>query len=95
MLGPAILFVSVIAIINSFQVFDIVYLITNQRGSGAGGPGTSTYVYNLHLFNNAFRFFQMGYAAAMAYILFAILFIITYLQLRVGRSRASAAYEFA
>jgi ABC-type sugar transport system permease subunit len=37
----------------------------------------------------------MGYASAMAYILFAILFVITYLQLRVGRSRASAGYEFS
>ncbi len=94
MIGPAILFVTVIAVIGSFQVFDIVFLITNQRGGGVGGPGTSTYVYNVHLYNNAFRFFQMGYASAMAYILFAILFIITYLQFRVGRSRASAGYEF-
>lgn len=94
MIGPALLFVTVIAIIGSFQVFDQVYLITNLNGAGAGGPGTSTYVYNLHLFNNAFRFFQMGYASAMAYILFAVLFIITYIQLRIGRSRASAGYEF-
>jgi multiple sugar transport system permease protein len=95
MIGPAILFVAVIAIIGSFQVFDQVFLITNINGSGAGGPGTSTYVYNIHLFNNAFRFFQMGYASAMAYILFAILFIITYLQLRVGRTRAAGGYEFS
>ncbi len=94
LIGPALLFVTVIAVIGSFQVFDQVYLITAQAGAPAGGPGTSTYVYNLHLFNNAFRFFQMGYASAMAYVLFAILFVITYVQLRVGRSRASAGYEF-
>jgi multiple sugar transport system permease protein len=90
MIGPALLFVAVIAVIGSFQVFDQVYLLTNN-----GGPGTSTYVYNLHLFNSAFRFFKMGYASAMAYILFAILFVVTYLQLRINRSRASAGYEFS
>jgi multiple sugar transport system permease protein len=95
MLDPAILFVTVIAVLNSFQVFDVVYLITAQRGAGPGGPGTSTYVYNLHLFNEGFKYFRMGYASAMAYIMFAVLFVVTYIQLRVGRSRASAAYEFA
>jgi multiple sugar transport system permease protein len=89
MIAPAILFVTVVAVIGSFQVFDQVFLITNN-----GGPGTSTYVYNLHLYNNAFSFFRMGYASAMAYILFAILFVITYLQLRVGRARASGAYDY-
>lgn len=90
MIGPALLFVTVISIIGSFQVFDQVYLITSN-----GGPGTSTYVYNLHLYNNAFQYFRMGYASAMAYILFAILFFITWLQLRVGRQRASGAYDYA
>lgn len=90
MIGPALLFVTVISVIGSFQVFDQVYLITNN-----GGPGTSTYVYNLHLYNNAFQFFRMGYASAMAYILFAILFLITWLQLRLGRERASGAYEYS
>ncbi len=90
MIAPALLFVTVIAVIGSFQVFDQVYLLT-----GNGGPGTSTYVYNLHLFNTGFRFFKMGLASAMAYILFGILFIITYLQLRISRSTASAGYEFS
>ncbi len=90
MIGPALLFVTVIAIIGSFQVFDQVYLITNN-----GGPGTSTYVYNLHLYNNAFQYFRMGYASAMAYILFVILFILTWIQLRVGRERASGGYDYS
>lgn len=90
MIGPALLFVTVISVIQSFQVFDQVYLIT-----GNGGPGTSTYVYNLHLYNEAFQFFRMGYASALAWVLFAILFVITYLQLRVGRRRASGGYDFA
>lgn len=89
MIAPAILFVTVIAVIGSFQVFDQVFLIDRN-----GGPGTSTYVYNLHIYNNAFSYFKMGYASAMAYILFAILFVITYLQLRIGRSRASGGYDY-
>jgi multiple sugar transport system permease protein len=89
MIAPAILFVTVIAVIGSFQVFDQVFLIDRN-----GGPGTSTYVYNLHIYNNAFSYFRMGYASAMAYILFAILFVITYIQLRVGRSRASGGYDY-
>ncbi len=88
MTAPALLFVTVISVIGSFQVFDQVFLVTNN-----GGPGTATSVYNLHLFNEGFTFFRMGYAAALAYVLFAILFVITYIQLRVGRERASAAYE--
>lgn len=91
MIGPALLFVLVISVIQSFQVFDQVYLVTN----GNGGPGTSTYVYNLHLYKEAFQYFRMGYASALAYILFAILFVITYLQLRIGRRRATGAYDFA
>lgn len=90
LIGPALLFVTVISVIGSFQVFDQVYLIT-----GNGGPGTSTYVYNLHLYNEAFQFFRMGYASALAWVLFAILFVITYLQLRIGRRRATGAYDFA
>lgn len=89
LITPAILFVIIIAVIGSFQVFDQVYLMTNN-----GGPGTATYVYNLHLYNNAFRHFKMGTGAAMAYILFGILFVVTYLQFRLGRRRTSETYDF-
>lgn len=89
MIGPALLFVTVVSIIGSFQVFDQVYLVT-----GNGGPGTATYVYNLHLYNEAFQNFRMGRASAMAYILFAILFVITFTQLRIGRRRATGGYDF-
>lgn len=87
---PAILFVMIIAVIGSFQVFDQVYLMTNN-----GGPGTSTYVYNLHLFNVAFRHFKMGSGAAMAYVLFGILFVITYLQFQLGRKRTAQTFDFS
>ena len=89
LITPAILFVIIIAVIGSFQVFDQVYLMTNN-----GGPGTATYVYNLHLYNNAFRHFRMGTGAAMAYVLFGILFVVTYLQFRLGRRRTAETYDF-
>jgi multiple sugar transport system permease protein len=88
LISPAILFVAIIAVIGSFQVFDQVYLLTN------GGPGTATYFYNLHLFSTAFRYFRMGSGAAMAYVLFAILFAVTYLQFRLGRQRAAQSFDF-
>jgi multiple sugar transport system permease protein len=85
-IAPAIQFVTVISVINSFQVFDQVYVLSN----GFGGPGTSTYVYNILIYQNAFRQFQIGYASAMAWVLFAILFGLTYLQMRIARRTAAA-----
>jgi multiple sugar transport system permease protein len=67
-------FVTVMSIIGSFQVFDTVFLMTG------GGPGRSTSVVVHYLYQNAFEYFRMGYASAMAYILFFMVFIITVIQ---------------
>ena len=77
MLTPTTFFVFVINIINSFQVFDQAFIMTG------GGPAnaTNTIVYNIY--QNAFQFFKMGYAAAMAWVLFAIIFIVTVVQFRL------------
>lgn len=93
MIAHALLFVTVVSIISSSQVFDLVFLMTDINQSGAGGPGTATYVYNLHLYNNAFRYFKMGYASALAYVLFAVIFVVTLLQMRLTRRFAEASYE--
>jgi len=58
-------------IIGSFQVFTQAYIITE------GGPMYSTTFYVLYLYDNAFKFFRMGRASAMALILFVVIFIIT------------------
>lgn len=71
LLTPAIFFNLVMGIIVSFQVFTQAYIIT------AGGPMYSTTFYVLYLYNNAFKFFRMGRASAMALILFIGIFIIT------------------
>lgn len=71
LLTPAIFFNLIMGIIGSFQVFTQAYIITD------GGPMYSTTFYVLYLYNNAFKFFRMGRASAMALILFVVIFIIT------------------
>ena len=81
----AVSFVVVISIIHAFQAFDLVYVLTG----GNGGPETSTYVLGIMLFQHAFGFLEFGYASALAWVMFAILLVLTVLQLRLGRRRAA------
>lgn len=74
LLSPSIFFVMIITIISSFQVFDLVYLITK------GGPQHATNVLVYGIYQNAFELFEVGKACAMAYILFGIIFILTIAQ---------------
>lgn len=76
LLSPTTLFIMVLSIIGSFQVFDLVYVLTY------GGPLGSTKVLVFYLYEHAFRFFNMGYASAVAYLLFFVLFILTMIQIR-------------
>ena len=76
MMTPTIFFTLTMGIINTFQVFSTVYVMT----SGMGGPLDSTLVYLLYLFRQAFVFFRMGYASAMALILFLIVLVVTIIQ---------------
>lgn len=68
---PVIFFNLVIGIIGSFQVFATVFVMT------AGGPANASLVYMLYLYKNAFQFLNMGYASALAWVLFVILATIT------------------
>lgn len=79
MMSPTLLFTLIVNTIGSFQVFTQAYVITG------GGPVNSTLFYVLYLFRNAFEFFKMGYASAMAWILFLIILGLTFLQLRLAR----------
>lgn len=80
LLTPATFFVLIMTVLGSFQVFDLVYLMTS------GGPGDASRVYYYWLWQNSFQYFRMGYAAAMAWVLFGILFFITLAQVRfLGR----------
>jgi multiple sugar transport system permease protein/multiple sugar transport system substrate-binding protein len=79
MLSPYILFNLVMGLIGTFQIFTQALIMTK------GGPLDSTLFYAYALFNNAFRYMRMGYASAMAWVLFGIVFILTMLQLRLSR----------
>ncbi|UQZ87528.1 Lactose transport system permease protein LacF [Paenibacillus konkukensis] len=74
LLSPTTFFVTVMSFIGSFQVFDTVFLMTQ------GGPARSTSVIVHYLYENAFKYFNMGYASAMAYVLFFMVFIVTLVQ---------------
>lgn len=77
----ALSFVFVITIINTVQAFDQAYALTG----GEGAPETGTYVLGIMLFQNAFRFYEVGYAAALAWVMFALLLVITVVQLWLSR----------
>ncbi|GJN95746.1 sugar ABC transporter permease [Mycobacterium marinum] len=80
----AMSFVVVISIIHAFQAFDLVYVLTGPNG----GPETGTYVLGIMLFQHAFSFLEFGYASALAWVIFAILLVLTVLQLRITRRRS-------
>jgi multiple sugar transport system permease protein len=79
MLSPVILFNLIMSIIGSFQVFTQAFVMTG------GGPGDLTRFYVLNLYNQAFEFYEMGYASAMAWILLVITLGLTMLTLRGSR----------
>ncbi len=74
LLRPTLLFVLVTGVIGSFQVFDMVYVMTS------GGPGNTTNVANLNIYNTAFVGFRIGEASAMSVVLFMVILLITVLQ---------------
>ena len=88
LLRPVLLFLIVTNTIGALQVFDIVFATTTGGAeTSGGGPAGATMVVVLHMFNNAFKFFRMGRASAMAMILFMIIFFVTAIQLRLLRDR--------
>ena len=74
LLSPTTFFVVVISVISSFQVFDQALIMTN------GGPGTATTTLVLYIYQKGFQSFDMGYAAAVALVLFAVIFVFTVVQ---------------
>ncbi len=76
LLSPTTFFVVVINLIGSFQVFDQVYVLTG------GGPANATTTMVYYIYHYAFQRFQMAYACSAAWILFAIIFILTILQFK-------------
>ena len=65
--------------IGSFQVFGLIYVMTE------GGPGNATTVYIYYLYQNAFHFFKMGYACSLAWLLFIVMALVTMFQWRMRK----------
>jgi multiple sugar transport system permease protein len=82
MLRPTILFMVVITTIGYLQLFEEPFVMT------AGGPLDRTLSVTMYMYQQAFRFFQQGYASAIAYILFVIVAIVAFLQFKFLRSDA-------
>jgi multiple sugar transport system permease protein len=78
MISPAILFNLVIGLINSFQIFTSAYVIA--QGGTPGGPANSTLFLVIYLYNAGFHDFQMGYASAIAWLIFIIVLVLTAVQ---------------
>jgi multiple sugar transport system permease protein len=79
LLTPTTFFIFVMSVIGSFQVFDQVMLMTE------GGPGRSSSVLVHYLYQNAFQYFKLGYACAIAYLLFFIIMTITIFNMRMEK----------
>ena len=79
LLTPTIFFATIMAIISSFQVFEQTYIMTQ------GGPGNATLTLVYQIFLNGFTYLRMGYASALSFVLFAILFVITIVQVNLQR----------
>ncbi len=82
MISPVLLFTLITNLIGSLQAFTQVYVISN----GLGGPNNATLLYVLYLFLQGFRWFRLGYASALAWILFFIIVGLTALMLRASRN---------
>lgn len=76
MISPTTFFLSTMSIIGSFKVFDAIKVLTN------GGPGNATSVIAFYIYREAFNFYRMGTANAAAWIMFALIFVVTMIQMR-------------
>jgi multiple sugar transport system permease protein len=81
MVSPVLYFNTILGVIGVLQVFAIPFVMTG------GGPARATYFYSMYLYDNAFSFLRMGYACAMAWILFLVILGLTGLAVRAGQSR--------
>jgi multiple sugar transport system permease protein len=81
LMTPVIFYTLTLAIIGAFQYFDVPYILSN----GTGRPGNATMFYTMLIFKNAFTYFRMGYSAAMAWILFLIVLVLTIVLFSTAR----------
>jgi len=87
LISPTTFLVIVLSSITTFQAFEQIYVMTGGAAdiSAAGGPNNSSLVLMLYLYREGFSFMHMGYASAIAWILFIILFTLTIIQLKIQK----------
>ena len=81
LISPSTFFIVILQFISSFQIFGLIYVMT----AGTGGPANATTVYILYLYHNAFGWWKMGYASAMAWLLFIIIGLTTMIQWKLQK----------
>lgn len=81
LITPIIFYDVITSTIGAFQIFQEAYVMTE---GGTGGPANSLLFYNLHMWNKAFVAFDMGYAMAMSLVLFAIVLVLTFINLKLA-----------
>ncbi|MBR1776375.1 sugar ABC transporter permease [bacterium] len=81
LMKPTTYFVTIVTAISSFQVFDLIYVMTS------GGPNDATNVLVYSIYKYAFEYFDIGKSCALAYILFGIIFLLTILQKRLSSEK--------
>ena len=79
LMSPVIFYNLVIGLIATFQFFTQAYIASSSVGREVGGPVRSTLFYNIYLYQSGFKFFEMGYASALAWVLFIIILSLTIL----------------
>lgn len=80
LISPTLFFVLIIYMIGALQVFDSIFVLTR------GGPGDASRSLVMYIYENAFQFFEMGYASAVAITLFIMIMLLTLVQFRLGRA---------
>jgi multiple sugar transport system permease protein len=85
MLSSTLFFNFVMSVIGSFQTFDQAFVISTARAGDIGSPLKSTLFYLLHLYQQGFEFLNMGYATALAWVLFTIILIVTIIINKTSR----------
>jgi multiple sugar transport system permease protein len=91
MLSSVLFFTAVIGVVNALQIFTQAVVLFQPLGGGgdtasamAGGTGSAALFYIMYLFSQAFAYFKMGYASALAWILFVIIVAFTIVQFRLS-----------
>lgn len=80
-LSPVIFFQLIVSIVGSFQIFNQVYVMTD----GNGGPANSTLVMVLYIYQAAFKYNHLGYASALAFVLFIVILLASWIQFRFSK----------